>query len=484
MIEQTPIVTYVGELNPYDEVDYFSQAQDLTTTQFKGRDVFNRYLQLMLAGRVELQQTIKDLMQKRSLETAEGEQLDVLGRILGQERQLFDSVIIRYFGFDGATGASPYKSVNDTERTYGPWKGTRDTLLGVRELTDAEYRRILRLKIIKNTSDANITAFNDGVRILFGIDNVDYQEITPAQYSEGAATITISIGRDYNDPEKAAFPGLDEIALANRFLNTPLGVGTAYQNPITMYANFVTQNYEQFVFGEDGLSIVPFDYMFDFSRPYTADYYDSSGTLQTAAIDEPRFTHDQTTNEPLGLLIEGPNEVLTHTWGLELNDTQGTMRVVLEHFNSAATEVAMVTEGNDFKIVLFRDNTYWKVRVEYDTTESYEMIIPQYAANDRIIANISYTPKSVFFRIEDEDRYTTIEVPFDGMNARGFDLRFGGEFTTNVGDTYGHFNGRLEEFIYLRPYIGDNQDAVVDGMAINTEDYNKILTEFDETILT
>lgn len=483
MIENTPIVTYVGETNPFNLVDYQAEGIELTTTQFKNRDIFNRYLELMLYGYGDLEETLKDLMQNRSLETAKGAQLDVIGRILGQPRQLFDSVIIRYFGFKGASGASPYKSVTDTERTYGPWKGTKDTLLGVRELTDAEYRRILLLKIIKNTSNANITAFNDGVRILFGIDNVDYQEDTPANYTEGAATITISIGRDYNDPEKAAFPGLDEITLADRFLNRPIGVGILYQNPITFYANFVTQNYEQFVFGSNGTSVVPFETMFDFSRPYTADYTDSSGNVQTAAIDVPRFDHDPATTDPLGLLIEGPNEVLTHTWGLEANDSQGTFRFVLEHLNSSGKEVAAVVEGLGFKLILFRENTYWKVRTEYGDGENYEMIIPQ-ATSDTLVASLSYTPKSVFFQIEDEDRYIDIITEFEATNIRGFDLRFGGTFTTNVGDTYNHFNGRLKEVLYLRPYIGTNTDAVVDGMAINTEDYKKILTESDATLVT
>lgn len=484
MIKPTPITTYVAETNPFTEIDYVSESAERATSQFQGKDVFNRYLELMITGKAEIQAATKAIMQERNLDNAKGEQLDVLGRILGQPRLLFDSAIIRYFGFQGAVGASPYKSVNDTERTYGPWKSITDDLLGVRNLSDAEYRRILKLKIIKNTSDANITAFNDGVKILFGIDNVDYQEETPAQYSEGAATITISIGRDYNDPEKAAFPGLDEITLADRFLNRPLGVGLLYQDPITFYANFTTQNYEQFIFGDDRLQFVTFDYMFDFARPYTADYYDSQGNLVTAQVDEPRIGYDQTTQEPLGLLIEGPDEVLTHTWGLEVNDSQGTLRLVLEHDNPTATEVAMVIEGVDFKLVLFREATYWKVRVEHTNgTEDYEMLISQYPT-DRVIPTISYTPRSVFFSIQDENRYTTMSVDFNDTNIRGFDMRIGGEFTTNTGTTYGHFNGKVEEIIYLRPYVGTNENAVVDGMAINTEDYNKILTEFDETILT
>jgi hypothetical protein len=41
-----------------------------------------------------------------------------------------------------------------------------------------------------------------------------------------------------------------------------------------------------------------------FTRASTGTYFDSSGVLQTAAIDEPRFDHNPVTGEPLGLLIE------------------------------------------------------------------------------------------------------------------------------------------------------------------------------------
>src|SRR5690606_33447604 len=202
MIEPTPIITYTAEVNPFAEVDFLEEAKERQTEQFKNKDVFDKFLELLLKDQSNFQEALKDVMQQRNLDNAAGEQLDVIGRILGQPRVLFDSAIIRYFGFKGATGASPYKSVNDTERTYGPWKSVNDSLLGVRKLNDREYRRLLRLKILKNTSDADITSFLDGIRLLFGIDSLDYQEAVPTNYSEGSGTVTVSIGRDYNDPEK------------------------------------------------------------------------------------------------------------------------------------------------------------------------------------------------------------------------------------------------------------------------------------------
>lgn len=57
------------------------------------------------------------------------------------------------------------------------------------------------------------------------------------------------------------------------------------------------------------VSQVPFNQLLtSFSRSSTATYFDASGTIQTAAINEPRFTHkyNQTSGkwEPAGLLLE------------------------------------------------------------------------------------------------------------------------------------------------------------------------------------
>lgn len=72
-----------------------------------------------------------------------------------------------------------------------------------------------------------------------------------------------------------------------------------------------------------------------FTRASTATYVDSSGIIQTAAADAPRFDHDPATGESLGLLIE---EARTN---LFLNsDTLSTQSVT-----SAATQYALSFYG-------------------------------------------------------------------------------------------------------------------------------------------
>jgi hypothetical protein len=63
-----------------------------------------------------------------------------------------------------------------------------------------------------------------------------------------------------------------------------------------------------------------------FTRASTATYIDSAGTLQSAAVDVPRFDHNPTTGESLGLLVEEQraNEVRSSSMTGGATGTPGT----------------------------------------------------------------------------------------------------------------------------------------------------------------
>jgi len=473
MIEQSPIIGYEGETNPYEEVDYNEQARELVTTQFQNKDVVLRYLQLLLSGREELQSTVKQLMQDRSLDSSEGEQLDIIGDIVGQPRTLLNSTTIPYFGFEGATGASPYRSISDTERTFGPYKSIRDPSFGARELTDREYRRILRLKILKNTSQADITSFIDGCVEIFGVDSVNYEEL------EGQ--IIINIGRLYNDPELAAFPGLDEIELGERFLNKPLGILIGYKEPFSFSADFVTQQYRVFDPNTSTTGLVNFSELFNFTRPYEADYYDQTGTLITAPVNAPRFDYNPSTLEAYGLLIEPPNEQLTRTWDIEIDNNLGTFTITVEQLaDTLDAQLAFITQSSDFVVALYREEKLWKLRVE-NGTEGDNLVIPEYTS-DEITVKLTYNGDFISVYINNDYRLVDIDTAVGGSNLQGYQMRVGGDFTTSSGYTLNHFDGYLKLISYETEYTGDGR-IVQSPSNLITESDSILKTESDDFIM-
>jgi hypothetical protein len=203
--------------NPFLTYDYLQEARDRVTEQFKDKEVFDKYLQLMLYANIELQEVFKDLMQKRSLDTAVGAQLDIIGDIVGQPRELIDTALIEYFAFDGYPDAQSYGDLNDGS-VGGFYYSFGDPLAGNTLLNDDQYRLFIKAKIIKNNTQATPDQFLDFVSFVFGatVNNV---------VAEGNASFTLMVGKELNSFEKALLTYTSTYnGYASPFVPKPIGV--------------------------------------------------------------------------------------------------------------------------------------------------------------------------------------------------------------------------------------------------------------------
>lgn len=179
---------------PLEKVDYLEQARERVTSQFEGQDVFDRYLQLMIEGQEELEQVFQDLLEKRSIDTAEGEQLDVIGRIVGQPREFIDTALVPYFAFEGYPLAQSYGDLNNAS-LGGLYYSDGDPLEGNTLLNDEQYRLFIKVKIIKNTTTCTPDEFLNLVSFVF---NAEVSNIS----SEGGGAFTILIGKELTSFER------------------------------------------------------------------------------------------------------------------------------------------------------------------------------------------------------------------------------------------------------------------------------------------
>lgn len=167
------------EINPFIESDYLGQARETITWQFKGKEVVDKYLQLLTSGAIEAQTTLKDLMQLRSIDTATGAQLDILGAIVGQDRVLAAIDFITYFGFENDPFADGFGELG--EEVGGNFYSLGDPVAGNVALNDDTYRLFIKAKILKNktaSTTEDMIAFMD---FLFGEGTVNIQEIGDAE---------------------------------------------------------------------------------------------------------------------------------------------------------------------------------------------------------------------------------------------------------------------------------------------------------------
>jgi hypothetical protein len=192
-------------LNEFLFEAYLDTARSRVTEQFKfnpsdnqGARVFDNYLQLLVSPKLELQQVFKDLMQLRSLDTATGEQLNILGRIVGQDRVLINSDLYDFFGFQGALKAGSMGTLSDP--TVGSvFYSLGEPLGGNVELDDSTYRLFIQAKILKNNTASTSEEFIRSMNLIFGNSAV----IAIEDESGESGNVTVLFNRHLSDFERA-----------------------------------------------------------------------------------------------------------------------------------------------------------------------------------------------------------------------------------------------------------------------------------------
>lgn len=207
-------------VNPFVLTDFVANAQDQATDAFRDKVVFNKYLQLLLAGSTEALAVIRDLMQLRSIDTAVGEQLDIIGRIVGQDRVLIGADTFKYFGFNGSTLSSTF-GTTDNSAVGGYWYSYGKPTGGNIALNDTQYRLFIKAKIKKNTTDVSANSVMDFLTFVFDVRCV----LTVNE--DAKATITVS--RKLSDFERSLVELQD--SSGSYFVPRPMGVQLTVEEP-------------------------------------------------------------------------------------------------------------------------------------------------------------------------------------------------------------------------------------------------------------
>lgn len=182
-------------INPFDIVPHLEIARERVSEQFKNKEVFDKFLQILVAGDNDIQETLKQVMQLRSIDTATGVQLDNLGELVGQPRELLEADLYEYFGFQGAVNAQSMGTTQDV--TIGGLFYSYGTPFGGNVLLDDEtYRKFIKAKILKNTTASTPEEF-------IAVINAIFQTEVSALVAEGDASVTLLFGRQLTPFERA-----------------------------------------------------------------------------------------------------------------------------------------------------------------------------------------------------------------------------------------------------------------------------------------
>lgn len=161
------------------ETIHSDRMKDHLIAQFADKPVIYAELDALGAELDLLRQAFTDLREKRWIDTGEGMQLNGIGTIVDRPRQIDNAIQVEFFGFQE----------QDNTQTFGigRFRGDTETWLMSATVADDLYRRILWLKVYKDTARATADDIMHSVAAIFDVEHVTMQEL-------GNAKIMLGIG--------------------------------------------------------------------------------------------------------------------------------------------------------------------------------------------------------------------------------------------------------------------------------------------------
>ncbi|EHK65310.1 DUF2612 domain-containing protein [Achromobacter arsenitoxydans] len=174
--------------------------------QFQSKPRLRALVTALLKPADGLQGALRDLYEKRWLDSAEGKQLDGIGEIVGLPRTIDDTVYVQFFGFDGQPNVGGF-GVARLRRAFERAVGGSTTLL------DPEYRKLLYWKIALNNGRGTAPEIAAALKPIFDVSRVLVQDA-------GNAKIRIWVDR---------IPGPNDPLMTNPYKWVPKLAGVGVQ---------------------------------------------------------------------------------------------------------------------------------------------------------------------------------------------------------------------------------------------------------------
>lgn len=185
-----------------DVIDHSALAETRIATQYKASEKFRAYIRALMAQSQELEGVFTAIAESRDIDLATGDQLDIIGEIVGVSRLVNGVIVVPFFGFEGVLLAQPFGEEGNL------WVGGRfyeegEETTGTSVLADPEYRLLIRAKIVRNHSKGTCEDIMNALTYLFdGAPSGIVDDI-------GGMAIDIGIGRQLTNIEYALITELD-----------------------------------------------------------------------------------------------------------------------------------------------------------------------------------------------------------------------------------------------------------------------------------
>mgnify|MGYP003435485578 CR=1 FL=1 len=189
-------------------IDYVSLSKSRTTSLFENDAVYEAFIQAVVEILAEKQLEVQSLETSLfNIDLSVGVQLDLIGKIVGQDRNLVLFTADPFFGFVGGRNAQAFD--------VGTWRSILKDQTGTnKQLDDPSYRTVLKARIASNGSRAT---YNDCLAVINLLANNTTTKIENGSVS-GNATIVVT------EPSPLLLYFLSQLDKPNSLIPIPLGV--------------------------------------------------------------------------------------------------------------------------------------------------------------------------------------------------------------------------------------------------------------------
>ena len=353
---------------PYTIPDFNERIEEIITTQFADQPVVHKYLRLWVEELKELGDVQQSLAQDRSIGEATGEVLNIIGRIVGQERTIVGADLYDFFGFRGHLQALGWGS-NYVEGIGGRWWSLGAPMGGDVTLDDEQYRQVIKARIMRNNSRGTPEDMLRYIRFVFGVDG-------KFTWNEGAVA-RVGVGRKLTNFEKALIAAefsfqryptyyspkplgvalelfeYDSLGTLG-FIGTPNAKGMiTLSNPAPDGGIFASVKYfdelppQPPAYEVDFTKDPNFPAELNFTRAGTATYLDDNGVLQTAAANIPRIRNGRVILEEsrTNILLQSNNFLTTWSMSTGLSIVSSANDWWTLTHNGSASSLALFQSG-------------------------------------------------------------------------------------------------------------------------------------------
>ncbi|HGH3561192.1 TPA: DUF2612 domain-containing protein [Acinetobacter baumannii] len=127
----------------------------LLTSQHRDKPNFRKTVEAIINPLIDCLEFLNSLNDKFDLETATGDQLQILADWVGAPNSIPNSIPVSYFGFQGQSGSLTWREIDDPSIKSGYWRESGMSGYTALKLSPQLFKRVIKAKILLNKSDCS-----------------------------------------------------------------------------------------------------------------------------------------------------------------------------------------------------------------------------------------------------------------------------------------------------------------------------------------